>query len=83
MKTRQARKLIPHRFADCLACMKWHRFKRLHLTSNLLTELCTVVEQGSRIRTESALMISLKSAILSKDQTQMSEAFAAWKEYLK
>jgi hypothetical protein len=83
MKTRQARKLIPHRFADCLACMKWHRFKRLHLASNLLTELCTIVQQGSRVGSERVLMISLKSAILSKDQTQMVEVFNAWKENLK
>jgi hypothetical protein len=75
--------LLPHRLQDVITCLKWHRYIRLHLASNLLTELCTVVECGSRNKTESALMVSLKSALLSKDRAQMVETFGAWQENFK
>jgi hypothetical protein len=79
MNVRKARKEIQHRGADVLACMKWHRFKRLHLASNLLTELATVVQQGSRNPSERVLMIALKSAILSKDIQALKEILGALK----
>jgi hypothetical protein len=67
MNTRKARKLIPHRLADVIACLKWHRFKRLHLASNLLTDLVVTVQHGSRNDAEKSAMSALKSAILKKD----------------
>ena len=79
MNTRKARKAIPHRLEDVIACLKWHRFKRLHLASNLLTELATIVERGSRVQSEKVLMISLKSAILSKDRQALEEILGALK----
>jgi hypothetical protein len=79
MNVRKARKEIQHRGSDVLACLKWHRFKRLHLASNLLTELATVVQQGSRNPSERVLMISLKSAVLSKDSQALKEILGALK----
>jgi hypothetical protein len=79
LNVRKARKEIQHRGADVLACLKWHRFKRLHLASNLLTELATIIQYGSRNGTERVLMISLKSAVLSKDSQALKEILGALK----
>ena len=77
MNTRKARKVLPHRLSDVIACLKWKRYLRLHLASNLCTELATVVEGGTRNQTERGLMILLKSAILSKDRLTLIEILGA------
>jgi hypothetical protein len=51
-----------------IACLKWKRYLRLHLASNLLTDLATVVQQGSRNEVERANMKTMKAAILCKDR---------------
>jgi hypothetical protein len=80
MNVRQARKALQHRIDDCLNCLKWKRFVRLHLASNLLTEIATVIEQGSRNRFEREVMVALKSALLAKNSGQLRDAGAAWSE---
>jgi hypothetical protein len=79
VNTRKARKAMPHRLQDVIACLKWKRYFRLHLASNLLTELATIVQQGSRDEAEKAMMISLKSAVLSKDSQALKEILGALK----
>ena len=83
MLVRKARKLLPHRFQDVMACLRWYRWQRLHIASVLLTEICTVIECGSRDKVERALMISLKSALVSKNVVELREVFAAWQENRK
>jgi hypothetical protein len=39
----------------------------LHLSSNALTELVTIIEQGSRDREERARMVTLEAALMRKD----------------
>jgi hypothetical protein len=85
MNTRKARKAIPHRLQDVITCLKWRRFVRLHLASNLLTELCTVVEHGSRNKVERANMKAMKAAILCKDwktlEIMAKSGFVTFGEY--
>ena len=83
MNTKMARKALPHRFNDVMNCLKWRRYLRLHIASNLLTGLCTVIEHESRNEVESGLMVSLKVALLSKDTVQLREFFAACQENRK
>ncbi|GAG85170.1 unnamed protein product [marine sediment metagenome] len=45
-----------------------------------MTEICTVIECGSRDKVERALMISLISALASKNQVELREVFGAWRE---
>jgi hypothetical protein len=80
MNVRQARKALEHRIDDCIKCIKWKRFVRLHLASNLLTEIATVIEYGSRDRMERQVMVTLKSALLSKNVPELREAGRAWSE---
>jgi hypothetical protein len=80
MNVRQARKALQHRIDDCLNCLKWKRFVRLHLASNLLTEIATVIEQGSRNRFEREVMVALKSALLAKNSGQLRGAATVWSE---
>ena len=79
MNTKDARKAIPHRLDDVIACLKWKRYIRLHLASNLLTELATVVESGSRSHDEKVVMIALKSAVLVNDCGKLKEIREALK----
>jgi hypothetical protein len=80
VNVKQARKSLQHRIDDCLNCLKWKRFVRLHLASNLLTEIATVIEYGSRDHVERQVMVALKSAVLAKDSAKLREAGAAWSE---
>ena len=80
MNVKQARKSLQHRIDDCLNCLKWKRFVRLHLASNLLTEIATVIEYGSRDHVERYVMVALKSALLAKNSGQLRDAGAAWSE---
>jgi hypothetical protein len=80
MNVKQARKALQHRIDDCLNCLKWKRFVRLHLASNLLTEIATVIEYGSRDHAEREVMVTLKSALLSKNSPELREAARCWSE---
>ena len=80
MLVRKARKLLPHRLEDVLQCLKWKRLLRLHIASNILTELATVIEQGSRNNAECALAVVLKSALLKKDQPVLRNVLNSWEE---
>ena len=80
MNVRLARKNLEHRTKDVIACLRWKRYIRLHLASNLVTELATSIEYGTRDPVERTLMVSLKSAVLSKDRVQIEEIIQAWTE---
>ena len=67
MNTRQARKALPHRLNDFIACLKWRRLLRLHLATCLLMEIATVIQCRSYDQAERSAMVSLKSAIMRKD----------------
>ena len=78
MNTKSARKMLPHRVSDVLACLKWRRYVRLHISSNLLTGLCMRIKCLSRSSVERGLMDDLLAAILKKDAKRLSEVFQLW-----
>jgi hypothetical protein len=80
MNTRKARKAIPHRLQDVITCLKWHRLVRLHLASNVLTELATVIELRTYNNAERALAKVLKSALLKKDRKVLENVLVSWAE---
>ena len=78
MNTREARKALPHRLDDVLNCLKWKRYIRLHLASNVLTELCTQIRCLSHSSVERGLMEDMLAAILKKDAKRLAEVFSLW-----
>ena len=67
MNTRAARKALPGRLEDVVNCLFWKRYIRLHLASNLLTELCVLIQLRTHNPEEAGMMVTLKAAILRKD----------------
>ena len=80
MNTKQARKALPHRLDDVLACLKWKRYIRLHLASNVLTGLCTRIRCYSHSSVERGLMEDMLAAIVRRDAGQLRGAFDLWEE---
>jgi hypothetical protein len=80
MNTKSARKMLTHRVSDVLACLKWKRYIRLHLASNLLTGLCMRIRCLGHDSVERGLMDDMLAAILKKDANALREVFQAWEK---
>jgi hypothetical protein len=80
MNTKSARKMLPHRVSDVLACLKWRRYVRLHIASNLLTGLCMRIRCLGHDSVERGLMDDMLAAILKKDAKRLNHVFSLWQE---